>query len=173
MKPTKNLVYCHECFRTKMLFENEKKALTFIKFNGNEIKNEKGYSPTRAYYCVSCCGWHVTSKELPNSYISTISDKIIDAYNNDKINIKKKRKACEETRKKLFSNLNDVLNELEYIGSVYNNKDCYYDCINRLKKIKDVMEDLSLISGCKGTKKKIKRYITFYDEYFMKNNFLN
>lgn len=63
MKPTKNQVFCRDCGRTKMLFESEKKALNFIKFNGEEIKEKNGKSPVRAYYCPICCGWHVTSRE--------------------------------------------------------------------------------------------------------------
>ncbi len=43
-----------------MLFETEKKALLFIKFNADEISEEHEVTPTRAYYCESCMGWHVT-----------------------------------------------------------------------------------------------------------------
>mgnify|MGYP001588486806 CR=1 FL=1 len=61
MKPTKNKVFCKDCERTKMLFETEKKAETFIKFNKEEIQKESGYSPQRSYYCLFCDGWHSTS----------------------------------------------------------------------------------------------------------------
>lgn len=37
MKPTKNRVYCRDCGRVKMLFETEKQADTFIRFNREEI----------------------------------------------------------------------------------------------------------------------------------------
>lgn len=63
MKPTKNRIYCRDCGRFKMVFENEKKANTFIKFNGDEIEAASGFAPIRAYYCIVCGGWHVTSKE--------------------------------------------------------------------------------------------------------------
>ena len=59
MKP-KNRIYCQACGRSKLLFETEKKALLFIKFNANEILEENEVAPTRAYYCESCMGWHVT-----------------------------------------------------------------------------------------------------------------
>lgn len=59
MKP-KNRVYCNACGRSKMLFETEKKALLFIKFNSDEILVDNVVTPTRAYYCESCMGWHVT-----------------------------------------------------------------------------------------------------------------
>lgn len=59
MKP-KNRIYCRSCGRSKMLFETEKKALTFLKFNQDEILEENEVAPERAYYCESCMGWHVT-----------------------------------------------------------------------------------------------------------------
>lgn len=61
MKPTKNRMFCKDCGRTKMLFETEKKAEGFIKFNSEEIEEISGYSPQRSYYCLFCGGWHVTS----------------------------------------------------------------------------------------------------------------
>jgi hypothetical protein len=61
MKPTKNKVFCKNCDRTKILFETEKKAENFIKFNKEEIEAEAGYSPQRSYYCLFCGGWHTTS----------------------------------------------------------------------------------------------------------------
>ena len=64
MKPTKNKVFCKDCERTKMLFETEKKAENFMKFNSLEIMAETGYSPQRSYYCLFCDGWHVTSSEV-------------------------------------------------------------------------------------------------------------
>ena len=63
MKPTKNRVFCLAIRRPKMVFEEERKALNFIKFNRDVILEETGYAPTRAYYCPFCLGWHVTSNE--------------------------------------------------------------------------------------------------------------
>lgn len=64
MKPTKNRYYCAESGRTKMLFETEKKANAFIKFNSEEIEEITGFAPKRSYYCDSCGGWHLTSKDI-------------------------------------------------------------------------------------------------------------
>lgn len=61
MKPIKNKVYCRDCGKTKMLFESERKAENFIKFNKNEIEKESGYGPQRIYFCQFCAGWHLTS----------------------------------------------------------------------------------------------------------------
>lgn len=59
IKP-KNRVYCPIADRPKMVFENESKALNFIKFNGEGIEELNGYAPVRAYYCTGCAGWHLT-----------------------------------------------------------------------------------------------------------------
>lgn len=67
MKPIKNRIYCVAANRPKMQFATEKKALNFIKFNSEEIRLEKGYAPTRAYYCEFCCCWHVSSKNNAES----------------------------------------------------------------------------------------------------------
>ncbi|MFN4146019.1 MAG: hypothetical protein ACK4GN_09365 [Runella sp.] len=46
-----------------MLFETERQALNFIKFNSEEIESTSGYSPKRAYFCSFCAGWHITHIE--------------------------------------------------------------------------------------------------------------
>lgn len=61
MKPTKSLVFCYGCNRRKMLFPTQEKADNFIKFNKEEILDEKGRAPVRSYYCRLCNGYHVTS----------------------------------------------------------------------------------------------------------------
>lgn len=59
MRP-KHRVYCYDCGRPKLLFETEKKALNFIKFNADEIEENSGYKPERVYFCKACGGYHVT-----------------------------------------------------------------------------------------------------------------
>lgn len=70
MKPSKNRVFCVDCRRTKMVFDTEKKALLFIKFNSNDIELENGFSPSRAYFCIACGGYHLTSKPDFENFIS-------------------------------------------------------------------------------------------------------
>jgi len=65
MKP-KHRVMCPECFRQKMLFETQKQADNFIKWNGESIDTHGG--ELRAYYCQSCGGWHISSKPFKKSY---------------------------------------------------------------------------------------------------------
>lgn len=59
MKP-KHRVMCLDCGKLKILFDSESKANNFIKFNAEEIPH--GHL-LRSYYCISCCGWHVSSHE--------------------------------------------------------------------------------------------------------------
>ena len=80
MRPIKNRMFCLECKRPKMLFESKGKALNFIKFNSDEIKNANGIAPTRVYYCKSCAGWHVTSRTQPVSERKQIKNWIGKAY---------------------------------------------------------------------------------------------
>jgi hypothetical protein len=62
MKP-KNRTFCNKIGRTKLLFPSKGSALNYIKFNAEEIAENSGYAPNRAYYCDSCGGWHVTHHE--------------------------------------------------------------------------------------------------------------
>lgn len=91
MKPTKNKVFCLECGRAKMLFETEKKANTFIKFNSNEIAEQNGHAPIRSYFCIACNGWHVTSRESATPFKMSLSEKVIKNYRR----IKKKEQLTE------------------------------------------------------------------------------
>ena len=72
MKPTKNRKFCIDCMKPKMLFTSEKKAMRCIEMNGDEIYEASGYRPIRAYYCIACGGWHITSKELKSDFHSPV-----------------------------------------------------------------------------------------------------
>ena len=69
-KPSKNRIYCPECRKSKMLFESETKANTFIKFNKDNIENG---NKLRSYFCVCCGGWHITHSTYNNK-----RDKIVN-----------------------------------------------------------------------------------------------
>lgn len=60
MKP-KNRTFCPYCGYLKMLFETEKKANLYLKYNADDVLEENGKKPIRSYYCEACGGWHVTS----------------------------------------------------------------------------------------------------------------
>ena len=79
----KNRVFCAECGRRKILFESEDKANRYIEYNAKHIINKKGNQPTRAYYCESCGGWHVTHHPEPLNLDKTPTERLIEAYRND------------------------------------------------------------------------------------------
>lgn len=81
---TKCRVMCPDCQRQKMLFETEKKALNFLKFNADNLRYTTDHM--RAYYCEACGGWHITSKEYSTKFEGR-TDKLIEAYKKDKNNI--------------------------------------------------------------------------------------
>jgi hypothetical protein len=79
MKPVKNKVFCNNCNRAKMLFETEKKAANFIRFNKDEIEAESGIGPQRAYYCLFCGGWHITHYKETRG--KTRNEKLFEVFN--------------------------------------------------------------------------------------------
>ena len=85
MAKPKNKIFCRDCNRPKILFETEKKAELFIKYNADEIAehNRKGKKPIRSYYCQLCGGWHVTSSPVSDSKRYTLTDKVLSLYYGD------------------------------------------------------------------------------------------
>ena len=76
MKP-KRRVMCPDCMRPKMLFETERKAQDFIRWNASSM--EYGGDTLRAYYCPACCGWHISHHWHKERY-DRQTDQLIDAY---------------------------------------------------------------------------------------------
>lgn len=87
MKP-KNRIWCPDCNRPKMLFESERKANDFIKWNGDDLP--KDGDKLRAYYCPSCCGWHLSHRAHKSEYDNR-TDRLIGAYRNTFKNREEKR----------------------------------------------------------------------------------
>lgn len=77
IKP-KNRVMCPDSMKQKMLFESERKARDFIKWNGDEIDTHGGV--LRPYYCPACCGWHITHQRHREEY-DTRTERMITAFN--------------------------------------------------------------------------------------------
>lgn len=82
MSKPKNRVFCLDCRRPKLLFETEKKAATFLRFNGDEISPD-GDSELRVYYCTVCGGYHITSKPYDAGY-DRRTDIAISVYHRDR-----------------------------------------------------------------------------------------
>ena len=98
MKPIKNRFFCNDCGKIKMLFETEKKANNFIKFNSEEIEEESGFKPERSYFCIACNGWHVTHHKEDLSFRS-ITEKFFGSSHNKE---EQKTSEEEEEQKALF-----------------------------------------------------------------------
>jgi predicted acetyltransferase len=62
-----------------MLFESEKAANTFMKFNSEEIAELNGHAPIRSYFCIACNGWHVTSHP-EEKYAVSRTERVLDSY---------------------------------------------------------------------------------------------
>lgn len=144
MKPIKNRFFCKDCSRNKMLFETEKKAEAFIKFNGDEIEKETGYKPERIYFCDYCNGWHTTSKK-EYLIIKSRTEKVLDLYR-----VEKEKKELKKTESALIraGNLVKLIQGLDAIEK--------YIAIIELskKKLNDYSETLD---------KAIKEYETIKD----------
>jgi F0F1-type ATP synthase epsilon subunit len=158
MKPTKNRVLCKDCGKYKMLFESEKKANTFIKFNGNEIEAESGYKPERSYYCIYCGGWHLTSQK---EYIEIKSktEILLEKYNEEK---ERKAKLLQEEKlitekkqrelKKMIASLEKDVNKLQLLDTNSINLEIALQTVaNKLEKIKEYKK-----YSFKGSNKRIK-----------------
>lgn len=116
MKPSKKNVYCNDCGRTKMLFETEKKAENFMRFNNEEIESESGYSPQRSYYCIFCLGWHLTS--IKEKIGISKKEQVLEQY----IQEKERKKAelisnQEEHSKKLTVNQEERIRRIRELES--------------------------------------------------------
>ena len=112
MKPTKNRVFCKECGRTKMLFETEKKAQLFMKFNNEDIAAENDNVPVRAYFCESCGGWHLTHiVEAPKGVSKT--QQAIDHMNVLKETRKTQKQKLAEIRIETSNTINSQLSEVD------------------------------------------------------------
>lgn len=75
-KPTKNRVMCPDCGKPKMLFETEKEALGFIKWNSSEMEHGDALRP---YYCPACCGFHITHKKYYKGFDNR-TERLINKY---------------------------------------------------------------------------------------------
>lgn len=98
MSKPKHLIFCPKCNKSKILFETEKQAELFIRYNAEDIgnSNRKNKKPVRSYYCDVCGGYHVTSiPKWNNNRDKHLTDDIITLYRIEKgqgkLNIKHRR----------------------------------------------------------------------------------
>jgi flagellar biosynthesis GTPase FlhF len=117
MKPTKNKYHCKDCGgKIKMLFQTEKEANTFMKFNSADIEEEAGYGPKRAYECISCGGWHVTSKK-DNLYRKSKTENLLEQYEKEKeIKASLVKKREPQTVKEKEKRVGEIENQIKNIA---------------------------------------------------------
>ena len=130
----KNRVMCPDCGKQKMLFETEKKAENFIKWNGDKL--DTTHNVLRAYYCPACCGWHISHKHYRESYDSH-TDNMIQAY--------------RENQKKP-TKIDKIVREKEFAAKIM--------LIER--QAKEIFEDMPLNIKRSTTKGTIRRYVSRY-----------
>lgn len=63
VRPSKRTHFCPGSGKHKIIFPSKEAADRFIYYNKDAIMDETGFAPIRSYYCESCGGWHVTSRE--------------------------------------------------------------------------------------------------------------
>lgn len=157
MKPTKNRFFCKDCGRIKMLFDSEKKADTFIKFNSNEIENEMGYKPERCYFCEYCGGWHITSqKEYSN--IKSRTERMLDLYEQEKEKkiLEKEKRALLQTEKqeKLKKKYELIENYISILECTEKNTSYYKEILDQAWKELDITKNIGVVFKGSGKKKK-------------------
>ena len=159
MKPTKNRVYCRDCGRVKMLFETEKQADTFIRFNREEIEERAGYCSARSYFCIICNGWHVTSKKEHGHLISK-SEKILGDYKTMKLQLELRK---EERKRHTDELLQDLKNQIGIIEKAF--KDGKFEYCKEI--IDSVLQKLKKIQGRNEEKKRIRMELERFKPKFI------
>ena len=128
MKP-KNRVMCPDCGRPKMLFESEKKAQNFLKFNMDAV-NPKGDRTMRVYYCPACCGYHISSHEYKGDNMKT--DRLIEKYKEETSSSDVFRiqalKLCDELVKMTFNSKSELNRYLKSLPDEQKVKDIAREC---------------------------------------------
>ena len=121
MKPT-NRIMCPDCGRPKMLFESERKANDFIKWNGDELYVPEGCE-LRVYFCPSCCGWHITHQRHKEHYEKQ-TDELIGAFYRSRTSVtrmdrlinkdlfEQEQRKLEEKARKVYDRIPEVTKEL-------------------------------------------------------------
>lgn len=148
MKPSKNKVFCKDIGRTKMLFETEKKADNFIKFNQEEIETESGYSPQRSYFCLFCGGWHITS--IRETIGKSKNEKLIEKYLTEKANNQEKRNKLISKIENEIKGMHNSQMEIFLTGQINLLKKEIEDLIkpanqDEKEKLKELRQELEII----------------------------
>ena len=152
MKPNKSVVYCNNCERKKILFDTEKAAENFMKFNNEEIESISGYSPNRSYFCIFCNGWHITSKK---DFIGlSKNEKLFEKYIQENEPLVKNIENIDKSKK---------IDVLTVISHIYNEGNFLTDDIESARKEKKYIKIQEL-------ENKIKKMTDSEKEEFFSEN---
>ena len=112
-----------------MLFESEKKAQNFLKFNMDAV-NPKGDRTMRVYYCPACCGYHISSHEYKGDNMKT--DRLIEKYKEETSGSDVFRiqalKLCDELVKMEFNSKGELNRYLKSLPDEQKVKDIAREC---------------------------------------------
>ena len=134
----KHRVFCPSANRQKLLFETERKALNFIRYNGDVIEKESGYRPIRAYYCTCCGGYHTTSQQH-NTLTDEQLDAIVERGESDSVELKlsaiakNTERRVEEVTKISFTTDDDMNDAFSVINGARSGIDGYLKLASHLK----------------------------------------
>lgn len=160
MKP-KHRVFCINIQRAKLLFETEKKAEAYIKFNAQEIRDQRGYAPLRSYFCDACYGWHVTSKMEKPRQTQSVIEHVLE-WEEQQRNVKRTQRVVQKhLRKKLDLLLNEIETEMDTIRGFFKVNDfekCQTAVLEQLEKLKNARQ----IDGRRQRKRRIQHFLDFY-----------
>lgn len=150
----KNRVFCLDAQKSKLVFETEKKAETFLKFNKDKIYESSGYAPVRAYYCPSCCAWHVTHRKDYRPSI-TSTERVVNTYNEYKEKVKEMRaewRIKNDDAVKALDTLKETLYAIILRG--------YTPTSAETTAMKNIYRDNVDLCKAKKLKKQIRAYFT-------------
>lgn len=151
----KHRVFCPSANRQKLLFETERKALNFIRYNGDVIEKESGYRPIRAYYCACCGGYHTTSQRH-NTLTEQQLNAIVERGESDSIELKlsaiarNTERRVDDVLNVSFTTDDDMNNAFSNINGARNGIDGYLKLAYHLKSDEHV-------SNAEALRTKLKR----------------
>ena len=87
--------------------------MNFIRFNAEGIREENGVAPVRAYYCMFCASWHVTSKVVaPLETRNEMLFKKINAIKPSRQKITSNIPVTEQSRQVYIDWLSNFVNDI-------------------------------------------------------------
>lgn len=165
MKP-KNRVFCHLSGRAKMAFSTQSKAEDFIRYNSKDFEGK--VIPVRAYYCVSCCAWHITHTKRKKNVDDDIKDqekvleRAIDGLKSKPgSQLEMKRKEELEKVRSLYKEFSEEIVPL-LSGSKAKSGIKEEELLSLISKMKDIKANLEPLKSSKDSVPKMVEQIDLF-----------